>query len=160
MLGGRPIGGDRLVRIQKILWAVFLGSIFFYLAAALLVIALRSPADSPASSLPTLRLALVALAVAEWIGSFWLRRLLLVRAFAEEPIRWGAVLGAFVFGWGFQESIALIGLVLVLLGGTLLEALLLCAGSFLGILLMPPAPGWLRARLSAEASNSGESAPP
>lgn len=155
MLAGFAIGGDRFVRIQKILWVVFLGSVPFYLAAAYLAATFRAGDEAAPAAPAVLRLAPIALAGAIWIAAFWIRRWLLVRAFGQTPIGWPAVQAVFVAGWGIHEAIALFGLVLVLLGGPPVEAAILCAAAFAGILLMPPAPGWLLDRLDAEAGREG-----
>ena len=141
-----PSDGTDLARAagtQKILWILFLATTLLYLVVALLLAGTRSAPAEPNPVLGTLRIVFLFLGAILLLLAFWIRRALLARTPAPGPDRSRQHMTASVIGWGMLETIAILGLLLVILGGGLLDAVPYFLVAVLGILRQRPGPAGL-----------------
>ena len=125
-------------RTGRYVWYAFLVTPFVYVGVAYLLMQGRQEGPVPPFSLPTLRIALLCVAIFCFFGAFWLRHHAASRGLGDPRLPAGPVLPAFIFPWAVLEAIALFGLILVVLGGRMTDAITFAAIAFVGLLRMPP----------------------
>lgn len=138
---------EGMTRILRILWVTFLAATIAYVGIAFLVIRSRGTGA-------VLRLDLRPVKPIFWIVgalglamALLLRHRLLSRAFRDGDAALIGIQSALVVGWAATEAVALIGLALIFLGGSLIDASPFFLASFLVIARQRPTSAWLRERV-------------
>ncbi len=138
---------EGMIRVLTLLWIAFLAATVAYVGVGALIHRSRGEAGM---SHVDLRLVRPVFWIAGTLGlgiALLLRRRLLARAFRDGDAALIGVQSALVVGWAAVETVALIGLVLILLGGSLIDAAPFFLASFLVIARQRPTSGWLLERV-------------
>ena len=139
-MANRPSAGDLegARRSQQMLWFAFLAATFVYLVAAVVLGGKRTAGGFRMESLPALIYLFYALGAVLFAGAFLVRRRLDGMTLPDAAAAIRGSMTALVAGLALMDAVPLLGLVLVLLGAEVREALPLLAGGILGMLLLRP----------------------
>lgn len=138
----------RLGRTLWILWGAFLSAPIVYLVAGFLISSGRGSAYVTPAQVMSLRPIFYALGGVFLLAAFLIRSRLMARAYAEPYAAMMGVQAAFVAGWAIAEAVAILGLVLLLMGGNLGDVVPFMALAFVAIAVQRPGGDSLR-RLGA-----------
>ena len=146
----RELEVARMTRTIWIIWGAFLTAGVLYLAVGYLITQGRrsAPLAEP-EYLNDLRTIFYALAGILLLGGFWLRRRLMNRAHSEPTAALIGAQAAMVVGWALSETVAILGLALVLLGGRWQVGLPFIGLAFVAIVLQRPETERLRSSIDA-----------
>lgn len=139
---------EGMARILRVLWVAFLAATIAYVGVGALIIRSRGEAGPSRIDLGLVRPIFWIVGALGLGMALLLRRRLLSRAFHDGGAALIGVQSALVAGWAATETVALIGLVLIFLGGSLIEAAPFFLASFLVIAWQRPTTGWLLERVS------------
>jgi FtsH-binding integral membrane protein len=139
----------RMTRTLWVLWAAFLSAAILYLVVGFLVARGRGAASTPPGSVGQLKPIFYALGGVLLILAFVVRRQLMNRAYREPYAAMIGLQAAMVAGWAMSEAVAILGLILVLLGGSIAEAVPFIAVTLAAIGLQRPDGDGLRRHLDA-----------
>lgn len=146
----------RMSRILQILWFAFVAATFIYAAVAVVIVRGRAAdpggagvagvAPETAATLKPLFYALSVLFVA---GAFWIRRRSFARSYSGREHALMSIQAAAVGGWALTEAVAIFGLVLVLLGGRVVDGAPFLLVSLGAMLAQRPSAGWLEEKVGS-----------
>ena len=142
-------------RIQRIAWIAFFLSSLFYIPIGFILARTRFVEPPVIAGTGFLRLIFYAAAIALFIGVVLIRRRHHARVFADLASALAASQTAGMLCWVLMEAISILGLVLVILGGSLLQALPFLVAGPIGI-------AWARpdaARLGSQIMGRGPAPP-
>jgi len=145
----RNLEGRRMSRTLLVLWLAFLAAAALYLAVGFLIGRGRGTGITPPVRPELLRIVFYAVGGMMLIVAFVLRRQLMSRAYREPYAAMVGLQAAMVAGWAVSEAVGILGLVVILLGGTFLDGLPFILAAFLAIAIQRPDADELRRRLDA-----------
>ncbi len=139
----------KMSRNLQTMWFAFVAATFVYAAVAYLQVRGR-PADAAVPEvIATLKPLFYALTILLIAGAFWLRRRTLTKSYPSREHALMSIQMAAVGGWALTEAVAIFGLVLVLLGGRIVDAALFLLVSLGAMLKQRPSAGWLEEKVAA-----------
>lgn len=138
---------EGMARVLHWLWVAFLAATILYVVVAYMLLRSRAPGVAPAIDTRAVR-PFFWIAGALGLGfALLLRRRLLTRGFRDADAALIGVQSAMVVGWAAVEAVAIVGLVLVILGGNLLDGAPFFLAAFLTLAWQRPSAEWLRERI-------------
>jgi FtsH-binding integral membrane protein len=151
---------EGMARVLRWLWIAFLAATGVYLVIAIVIVRSRAGAGGLSGAIRSAQPAFWAAGAAALLMAIFLRRRLLARTYRERDAALIGVQTALLVGWTATEAVALIGLVLVLLGGGLLDGAPFFLAAFLLIARQRPSADWLREEVQSAFGRGGNPASP
>lgn len=139
----------RMSLTLRVLWIAFLTAAILYLLVGYLITRGRGVGIAPQVRPELLRLVFYGVGGMMLIVAFVLRRQLMGRVYREPYAAMIGLQAAMVAGWAVSETVGILGLVVILLGGAYADGLPFILAALLAIAVQRPNTDELRRRFDA-----------
>jgi hypothetical protein len=151
-VGGRTPVSERSL---PVIWFAFLAASFFYVVVVILLKRGPSSAPRPLTEFPFLKYLFYAVGGVLFSVALLLKRRLATSSAADAQTALRGAMTALVACLAVMEAVSILGIVLVALGGTPVDAIPLLAGGAIGIVLLRPDRSSLGDRAAARPPSGG-----